>query len=168
MCSLIETNLITWQFLLCMIAWPFSWLNFWSFYYCFNCLGTDEAGYIITKPDSSITVTAILANNGSGDTFKLSIDTAAGGDNSLFDYTINPETTQVSFGSRKEIKVMITFPPNTPVGFSTTLILVAQSIHDIDINDYVTFDITAFHNCVVRCFHHYDCTSKSSFFFRML
>ena len=106
-------------------------------------LGEDDAGYALLGPESETVIKASLLNMNHEDTFRLTIDMdVEPEDASFITYTITPERISIPFNSTFEINVRISLAPNTPVGFSATFTLVAQSVNFIDVNDFITFDIT--------------------------
>ncbi|XP_065895475.1 von Willebrand factor A domain-containing protein 7-like isoform X2 [Dysidea avara] len=105
--------------------------------------GDDDAGYALLGPESETVISASLLNMNHEDTFRLTIDMDVEPEEASFiTYTITPEMISIPFNSTSEINVRISLAPNTPVGFSVTLTLVAQSVNFIDVNDFITFDIT--------------------------
>jgi len=106
-------------------------------------IGEDDAGYALLGPQSEAIINASLLNMNHEDTFRLSIDMDVDPDDANFIvYTITPETISIPRNSISEINVRISLAQNTPVGFSVTFTLVAQSANFIDVNDFITFDVT--------------------------
>ena len=106
-------------------------------------LGEDEAGYALLGPESETVINTLLLNMNHEDTFRLTIDMdVEPEDASFIMYTITPERISIPFNSMSEINVKISLALNTTVGFSVTFTLVAQSVNFIDVNDFITFDVT--------------------------
>jgi len=105
-------------------------------------IGENEPGYVMLRSGEEDTVNITLLNTGSNDHFRIDIVTDASADEAnIFDYALTPEVVSVQQNFTTEIKVKI-FLHNAPIGFSLTFTLVAQSVNDIDISDYITFDVT--------------------------
>ena len=99
----------------------------------------------MVEPGGETTVSLTLMNAGRDDTFRINVtvDTDASDDEaSFFNYITTPSVVSVGQNMTANIAVKISLNHNAPMGFSVTFTLVAQSVSDIDVNDYITFDVT--------------------------
>ena len=95
------------------------------------------------KPGEKATVSITLMNTGRDDNFRIDIDTDALDEEvNLFNYAVTPSVVSIRQNMTADIAVEISLNHNAPIGFSITFTLVAQSVDDIDVMDYITFDVT--------------------------
>lgn len=95
------------------------------------------------QPEGEATVSITLMNTGRDDNFRIDIDTDASDEEvNFFNYAVTPNVVSIRQNMTADIAVEISLNRNAPIGFSVTFTLVAQSVDDIDVTDYITFDVT--------------------------
>jgi len=86
------------------------------------------------------TVTIVLLNIGASQRFRIAVIVDASVANSGVQYSVNNNNLMVLENSQADVIVSVYFPTDVPLGLSVTFTVVAQSIDNSDINDFITFD----------------------------
>ena len=102
--------------------------------------GENDNGYLTLSPGMDSAVTIVLLNAGASQRFRIAVIVDASVDNSGVQYSVNNSNSLVLGNSQVDIVVSVSFPTDVPLGLSVTFTVVAQSVDDSDINDFITFD----------------------------
>ena len=110
---------------------------------CLPCnvrTGENDNGYLTLSPGMDSAVTIVLLNAGASQRFRIAVIVDASVDNSGVQYSVNNSNPLVLGNSQVDIVVSVSFPTDVPLGLSVTFTVVAQSVDNSDINDFITFD----------------------------
>lgn len=111
--------------------------------YTIMYIGEDQAGYVLLQPGGNAIVTLTLMNIGNSDNFTITISTdASPNEVDFYNYVVTPNVVSVQQNMTAKIAIQISLYYDTPIGLSVTFTVVAQSVTNIDVNDYITFDVT--------------------------
>jgi hypothetical protein len=112
---------------------------------CFTAVGANDTGYITLRPGEDTNVTLMLLNGGDDAYFRLTASavTAVGNFTDFLEYRLDPEMAFVGYNLSTEIVVQIGLLDNAADGLAATFTIVAQSIYQDNVNNFITIDMVA-------------------------
>ena len=113
-----------------------------------SILGENSSGIIVMRPGESRSVTLALINQGEGAQFSLTVRTVAMGTNctnntTFINYNLTPNATFLQQNSSTEINVEIILSNDTTDGQTVSFTVIAESVIERNINDFINFDVIA-------------------------
>ena len=93
------------------------------------------------RPGTEASITVVLLNVGSRQSFRISVIADASNEGVPFQYTVNNSNPLVAQNAQAYIAITVSFPSDAPLGLSVTFTVVAQSTNDYNINDFISFDV---------------------------
>lgn len=102
--------------------------------------GGHDVEYVTMRPSESRNISIVIFNLGEAAQFALSVWTSIT-DNDIFHYDLSATTVNLQQDSSMEIYIKIYFSSNIADGLEITFTVLAESMRNNDVSDFVTISV---------------------------